>query len=177
MLHHAQWAREKHATFIGRQWLVEKALEIINASKSNSPPHSHLNQSTTPFTIPTTASVTNCTSQKSETSHSSNITLPFLIIPEKENDKSSVLSGSSNNSPLNSARSRSRTASGSMFVPSPLDGLTLSIIGKSGSGKTSLMAKLAYELHKRETESAHPRPVIIRFCGTSRTSGWIDLSG
>ena len=33
----------------------------------------------------------------------------------------------------------------------------------TGTGKTALMAKLAYEMGRRDLR----RPVIIRFCGTS----------
>ena len=48
----------------------------------------------------------------------------------------------------------------------PLGGISLSIIGRSGTGKTALMAKLASIV--RETDS--DRPVIIRFCGISKDS-------
>lgn len=47
-----------------------------------------------------------------------------------------------------------------------LFGIALCVIGVSGAGKTALTAKLAFEMHM-----AHPEvPVIVRFCGTSRSS-------
>ena len=46
-------------------------------------------------------------------------------------------------------------------------GLSLAVVGKSGAGKTALMAKLA-SFFTSETDSS--RPVVIRFCGTSAGS-------
>ena len=45
-------------------------------------------------------------------------------------------------------------------------GITLSVIGRSGTGKTALMAELARSVRATDTN----RPVIIRFCGTSKGS-------
>ena len=50
-------------------------------------------------------------------------------------------------------------------------GISLCVIGVSGSGKTALMAKLASEIFtaqsKDHREEVRNRPVIVRFCGTS----------
>ena len=46
------------------------------------------------------------------------------------------------------------------------DGICLAIIGRSGTGKTALMAKLASEVRAKDPR----RPVIVRFCGTSKGS-------
>ena len=43
-------------------------------------------------------------------------------------------------------------------------GITLCVIGRSGNGKTALMAKLASIARAANDQ----RPVIIRFCGTSK---------
>ena len=48
--------------------------------------------------------------------------------------------------------------------------ISFCIIGKSGSGKTSLMSKLVHEAHKRELESGQNRPIVVRFCGTNSES-------
>ena len=45
--------------------------------------------------------------------------------------------------------------------------ISLSLIGKSGSGKTALMSVLASKYHDRYNSNI---PVIIRFCGTSKLS-------
>ena len=45
-------------------------------------------------------------------------------------------------------------------------GISLSVIGRSGTGKTALMAKLASIARGANDQ----RPVIIRFCGTSKGS-------
>ena len=45
-------------------------------------------------------------------------------------------------------------------------GISLSVIGRSGTGKTALMAKLASIARATNDQ----RPVIIRFCGTSKGS-------
>jgi NACHT domain len=45
-------------------------------------------------------------------------------------------------------------------------GISLCVIGVSGAGKTALMAKLANELFRIDPR----RPVILRFCGTSKDS-------
>jgi energy-coupling factor transporter ATP-binding protein EcfA2 len=59
------------------------------------------------------------------------------------------------------------------------DGLSYAIIGLSGSGKTSLMAKLAAIMVEYEQSGNNvddfgtkipPRPIIVRFCGTSAGS-------
>ena len=60
-------------------------------------------------------------------------------------------------------------------VTSRLSGVSLCIIGKSGSGKSSLMAAIAHKLREFEKSrrvkfGAIPRPVIIRFCHTSKGS-------
>ena len=51
-----------------------------------------------------------------------------------------------------------------------LRSISFCIIGKSGSGKTSLMSKLSHEAHKREQESGQNRPIVVRFCGTNSES-------
>lgn len=53
-------------------------------------------------------------------------------------------------------------------VPEPFDGISFGIIGKSGTGKTSLMAKIAQSVYSDVNDR---RVVIIRFCGTSGHSG------
>ena len=45
-------------------------------------------------------------------------------------------------------------------------GISLCVIGRSGTGKTALMAKLASIARAANDQ----RPVIIRFCGTSKGS-------
>ena len=50
-----------------------------------------------------------------------------------------------------------------------LDGICLCVIGVSGAGKTALMAKLAETLYDLD-EKVLSRPVIVRFCGTSKGS-------
>ena len=45
-------------------------------------------------------------------------------------------------------------------------GITLCVIGRSGTGKTALMAKLASVARAANDQ----RPVFIRFCGTSKGS-------
>jgi hypothetical protein len=59
------------------------------------------------------------------------------------------------------------------------DGISFAMIGSSGSGKTSLMAKLAAVVHEMEVSSENiddfgevvpARPVILRFCGSSSGS-------
>eukprot|EP01038_Epipyxis_sp_PR26KG_P015326 gene15326-20654_t len=49
---------------------------------------------------------------------------------------------------------------------SDFGGVCLALIGGSGCGKTSIMAKVASLVFENE-ESAGRRPIIIRFCGTS----------
>lgn len=57
-------------------------------------------------------------------------------------------------------------------------GIWLSVVGKSGTGKTSFMSKLAHMLREEEKRVDHihvpsssaARPVLIRFCGTSKGS-------
>jgi Cdc6-like AAA superfamily ATPase len=52
-------------------------------------------------------------------------------------------------------------------------GISLLLVGASGTGKTALMAKLAQLLYDREQASrtaSFKRPVIFRFCGTSSAS-------
>ena len=55
-------------------------------------------------------------------------------------------------------------------------GISLAVIGKSGTGKTSIMAKLAnmlFEKEEKKSSSKHDQesiPIIVRFCGTSRRS-------
>jgi energy-coupling factor transporter ATP-binding protein EcfA2 len=52
-----------------------------------------------------------------------------------------------------------------------LDSVCLALVGRSGSGKTALMAKLAFLLYRdSEAQRADQLPVIVRFCGTSRGS-------
>lgn len=61
-----------------------------------------------------------------------------------------------------------------------LSGVCACLVGCSGAGKTALMAKVASEVYKVDREGAAsegsditaspPRPVIIRFCGTSPSS-------
>ena len=60
------------------------------------------------------------------------------------------------------------TTSQSMTYSSVNDwsGITLSVVGRSGTGKTALMAELARSVRATDTN----RPVIIRFCGTSKGS-------
>ena len=48
----------------------------------------------------------------------------------------------------------------------PFSGISLCVIGRSGTGKTALMAKLATITRAANDQ----RPVIIRFCGTSKGS-------
>ena len=48
----------------------------------------------------------------------------------------------------------------------PFSGISLCVIGRSGTGKTALMAKLATTTRAANDQ----RPVIIRFCGTSKGS-------
>ena len=48
----------------------------------------------------------------------------------------------------------------------PYNGISLCVIGRSGTGKTALMAKLASVARAANDQ----RPVIIRFCGTSKGS-------
>ena len=48
-------------------------------------------------------------------------------------------------------------------------GITLALIGKSGTGKTSLMSKLAQSL-VNTVNSSESIITIIRFCGTSESS-------
>ena len=45
-------------------------------------------------------------------------------------------------------------------------GISFCVIGRSGTGKTALMAKLASIARAANDQ----RPVIIRFCGTSKGS-------
>ena len=52
-------------------------------------------------------------------------------------------------------------------------GISLSLVGRSGTGKTALMAYLAHQLHNHELQNKlqqEARPVVIRFCGTSKGS-------
>jgi hypothetical protein len=54
-----------------------------------------------------------------------------------------------------------------------LVGITLAIIGQSGTGKTSLMAKLAarcFEQVRSKPDAKKKIPIIIRFCGSSEKS-------
>ena len=46
----------------------------------------------------------------------------------------------------------------------PFGGVSLCLVGRSGCGKTALMAKLASCI----AEEDDSRPVIVRFCGTSK---------
>ena len=54
--------------------------------------------------------------------------------------------------------------------PKPFDGVSLAIVGASGSGKTSLMAKLAQSLKRVDMDNGVRRLYVVRFCGTSRGS-------
>eukprot|EP01032_Pedospumella_encystans_P011495 gene11495-13362_t len=51
-----------------------------------------------------------------------------------------------------------------------LRGISMCVIGVSGAGKTSLMAKMADCVFLSHQSTASPVPVIVRFCGTSAGS-------
>lgn len=57
---------------------------------------------------------------------------------------------------------------------SAFPGICLALVGGSGCGKTSLMAKIAQVVHFAQRESSiealRTRPIVIRFCGTSAES-------
>ena len=72
-----------------------------------------------------------------------------------------------------STEDRGDTPSAGIFA-----GITLVVYGKSGAGKTAFCSKLADTLRvaeeaaRRENEDTYePRPVLLRFCGTSPGSG------
>lgn len=53
------------------------------------------------------------------------------------------------------------------------EGITLALIGKEGSGKTSILSKLLEDIYLRDNCSGNlfgNRPVIIRFCGSTNES-------
>lgn len=59
--------------------------------------------------------------------------------------------------------------------PNPLSCVSLCITGTCGTGKSALMAKIAAELYAKQQSgeigsAIRKRPIIIRFCGTSRDS-------
>jgi hypothetical protein len=56
-------------------------------------------------------------------------------------------------------------------LSSSLGGISLCIIGESGTGKSSLCSKLAHTIHVHDREHCVERDVIIRFCGSSGDSG------
>ena len=99
-LHHLAWARTKCSTFVGRQLLLDRAIDTILAESD------------------TTTTTTTTTSSENEY------------------------------------------------------GVCLSLIGRSGTGKTAVMAKLAQVIRERELrdKGGDARPVLIRFCGTSKGS-------
>ena len=51
--------------------------------------------------------------------------------------------------------------------PAKYKGITASVIGVSGAGKTALMAKVASEIYLWSEQRHASIPVLIRFCGTS----------
>ena len=99
MLHHAAWAREKCAGFVGRDGLVRQALAAIE----------HLAE----------------------------------------------------------AAAGAGAGKAGTEAAGALGGISLAVVGRSGTGKTALMAKLA----SAARAAAPRRPVIVRFCGTSKGSG------
>ena len=61
----------------------------------------------------------------------------------------------------------------SLTASSAFPGIRLALVGDSGCGKTSLMAKIAQVVHLSQqafTEDVlRNRPIVIRFCGTSES--------
>ncbi|CAM9205023.1 unnamed protein product, partial [Ectocarpus fasciculatus] len=67
-----------------------------------------------------------------------------------------------------SFRRREELNNDAHLLEKSLSGVCACLVGCSGAGKTALMAKVASEVYK--VDPSPPRPVIIRFCGTSPSS-------
>jgi energy-coupling factor transporter ATP-binding protein EcfA2 len=154
LLHHSKWAAEKCSQFSGRAGLLEEMMRLIRL------PNRERSSADAP------------------------------ISARRQYTNSGPGRGPGGRTLLRSISSRSSESSNDEYAqPDSIghfDGICLAVIGNSGSGKTSLMAMLAAKLfeeeqptHAADGSMSPPRPVIIRFCGSSpgSTSGWALVCG
>eukprot|EP01038_Epipyxis_sp_PR26KG_P005419 gene5419-7508_t len=71
---------------------------------------------------------------------------------------------------------RSNNTNTNKAIHKDFDGVCLSLVGHSGTGKSAMIAKLAELINKQELDSKKRRPVIIRFCGLTELSSGNGLS-
>lgn len=169
MLHHSQWAAEKCQGFVGRDDLLQKALDTVlpgvgvealggdNLSARGEVQDGDADDDAKgdePDPVPTataSASVSKASGKKGKLAQHppprSKTAAATATAPRKQTKETTAV----------------KSAGSGQFK-----GITLSIIGQSGSGKTALMAKLADTIYK--VQGDNQRPVVIRFCGTSKGS-------
>jgi hypothetical protein len=141
MLHHSKWAAEKCSNFTGRSELLNEMLRLIY--------------------------LPNRSSYGSESARSRRKLWAFKRQTTTTGRRPSLSS------------EQSESDDGHADAKGNFEGINFAVIGSSGSGKTSLMAKLAAMIFDYEQSSANvddfgerlaPRPVILRFCGSSAGS-------
>jgi WD40 repeat protein/energy-coupling factor transporter ATP-binding protein EcfA2 len=154
LLHHSKWAAEKCRQFSGREELLQEMMRLIHL------PNRERSSANAPMSARRQYAGTG---------------------PGRGPGGRTLLRSSS-------SRSSERSDDGDAQPDSigHFDGISLAVIGNSGSGKTSLMAMLAVKIfeeeqhaHAADASTSSPRPVIIRFCGSSAgsTSGWTLVCG
>jgi WD40 repeat protein len=151
MLHHSKWANEKCDQFTERPRLMEEILQKFYSSNRIGNDYK------------------TSKSKRMMWKMKRNYSLGTALSRGSSKDQSSK--------DLSSKDLSSEDAS--VDSKGAFDGISFALIGSSGSGKTSLMAKLAATVYGRENspdnvddfgERMPARPVIIRFCGTSAGS-------
>jgi WD40 repeat protein len=144
IFHHLLFTEKKSKHFYGREEIVSHGIETISQ---------FVNQEYVP-TIP-----------KAPSEKKGNETQTRRLNRERLDEDDDF---STTTSTMKTKKSSTSKGSGKKSTSNPLHGVALAVIGKSGSGKTALMSKLATSFAENPTYA--DIPILIRYCGTSRYS-------